>query len=84
MNMKEKLSQNDCIEQIKLLYQTDDMGTKKYTERFLHLIEQFHITFRGDNENIRIFSAPGRTELGGATIQTIKEVMFWQPLSIWI
>ena len=65
MNMKEKLSQNDCIEQIKLLYQTDDMGAKKYTERFLHLIEQFHITFRGDNENICIFSAPGRTELGG-------------------
>ena len=65
MNIKQKLLQNHCLEQIKLLYQTDDTGAKKYTERFLHLIEQYHAVFGEEEGGIRIFSAPGRTELGG-------------------
>lgn len=35
-----------------------------YQQRLLHILDQFRNTF-GGNEEIELFSAPGRTELGG-------------------
>ncbi len=65
MNIKQKLEKNICSEQIKQLYITDEQGSKKYIDRFLHLIETYGTVFHDDIEGIRLFSAPGRTEIGG-------------------
>lgn len=65
MNIKQKLEKNICSEQIKQLYITDEQGSKKYIDRFLHLIETYNTVFHDDIEGIRLFSAPGRTEIGG-------------------
>ena len=65
MSIKQKLQKNDCLEQMKLLYSTDDEGAKEYTDRYLHLIETYCSIFDDNDEEIRLFSAPGRTEVGG-------------------
>ena len=63
MNIKEKLEKNICSEQIKQLYATEEQN--KYINRFLHLIETYCNVFHDDVEGVRLFSAPGRTEVGG-------------------
>lgn len=64
MNIKEKLEKNICSEQIKQLYATEEQN--KYIDRFLHLIQTYCDVFHDDDvEGIRLFSAPGRTEIGG-------------------
>ena len=71
-----KIIKNDCFEQIKMIYNTDEKGTKAYTERLITLVKTYCTIFDDINtENIRIFSAPGRTEIGAIT-QTIKEVVY--------
>ncbi len=66
MDILQKLLKNDCFEQIKMIYTTDEKGTKAYTERLITLVKTYCTIFDDSNtENIRIFSAPGRTEIGG-------------------
>lgn len=65
MNIKQKLLNNDCLPQIKMIYNTDDSGAKLYTDRILNLIENYDSVFHDSSEQLRIFSAPGRTEIGG-------------------
>ncbi len=66
MDILQKLLKNDCFEQIKMIYNTDEKGTKAYTERLITLVKTYCTIFDDSNtENIRIFSAPGRTEIGG-------------------
>lgn len=66
MDILQKLLKNDCAEQIKLIYNTDEKGAKAYTDRLITLVKTYATVF-DDNvtEGIRIFSAPGRTEVGG-------------------
>ena len=65
MNIKQKLLNNDCLPQIKMIYNTDDSGAKFYTDRILNLIENYDSVFHDSPQQLRIFSAPGRTEIGG-------------------
>ncbi len=53
------------IEQIKYIYACSENETPKYINRFKEVVEGFKTTFGYENENMRLFSAPGRTEIGG-------------------
>lgn len=61
--IKEKLSNGSLQSQLAQLYCTDTEGVTHYVNRFLRLIDTFEQTF-GSGE-VRLFSAPGRTEIGG-------------------
>lgn len=65
MNIKQKLLNKECLSQIKMIYNTDDNGAKQYTDRFLNLIQNYCDVFNDTPEQLRLFSAPGRTEIGG-------------------
>ena len=59
---KEALQSGACDEALCRLYLIQDPLSQR--ERLLRLVEQFCRQY-GDREKVRIFSAPGRTELGG-------------------
>lgn len=58
--IREKLSNID----FKMLYCCNDGDETQYINRFYSLLDGFYKTF-GKDDNIRLFSAPGRTEIGG-------------------
>lgn len=60
--LKMKLANGDFDEKISYMYACDE--PKKYTDRFLKVIDGYEEIF-GNAEDIRLFSAPGRTEIGG-------------------
>ena len=51
-------------EKLKFLYVCSDSETKGYAERYVDVIDSFVDTF-GEADDIALFSAPGRTEIGG-------------------
>ena len=59
---KKALQSGACDEALRRLYVSDDPLPQR--ERCLRLLEQFTRLY-GEREEVRIFSAPGRTELGG-------------------
>ena len=59
---KKALQSGACDEALRQLYVSDDPLPQR--ERCLRLLEQFTRLY-GEREEVRIFSAPGRTELGG-------------------
>ena len=52
------------LKQLSYIYCTDNEGSKFYAERFKKAVDDFEKIF-GKNREIRLFSAPGRTEIGG-------------------
>ncbi|MBR4720527.1 MAG: galactokinase [Clostridia bacterium] len=63
MNISEIKQKIDSID-FKKLYCCKDGEEKKYIQRFERLLDAFSKTFEKDGD-IRLFSAPGRTEIGG-------------------
>lgn len=63
-DLKNRLSSGGYAHILAYIYGTDNKGSVKYSDRYLSSIEQFDSIF-GDNRNLRLFSAPGRTEVGG-------------------
>ncbi len=59
-----KLKENACRDQLAYIYACEPEETEKYAKRFEKVIGGFAKTF-GESEEIRLFSAPGRTEIGG-------------------
>lgn len=59
---KNELKNGKYADILTYLYRTDD--TEKYAKRYIEVIEEFEKTF-GMAEEIALFSAPGRTEIGG-------------------
>ena len=59
----EELQNGGFAEHLKKVYLTESEA-KKQTERYISLAKDFEEIF-GNRENIRFFSAPGRTEVGG-------------------
>lgn len=51
-------------EKLKYLYACDDKACEYYSDRYIDVINSFEETF-GKTEEIALFSAPGRTEIGG-------------------
>ncbi|MCH5186313.1 MAG: galactokinase [Oscillospiraceae bacterium] len=60
--LKEKLSNGGYAERLKYMYADSD--GKRYAQRYIDVIDGFIETF-GEGDDIRLFSAPGRTEIGG-------------------
>ena len=62
--LKDKLKNGEYSEQIMRLYSCEKDDVLKYTQRFEEILEGLEENF-GKKEDVRIFSAPGRTEIGG-------------------
>lgn len=60
----DKIRQNVKKIDFKTLYCINGGDEERYMKRFLCLLDGFADTF-GENGDIRLFSAPGRTEIGG-------------------
>lgn len=60
--LKNKLSNGEYSDRLKYIYAGND--DEKYANRYIKALDGFKDTF-GDSDNIRLFSAPGRTEIGG-------------------
>ena len=59
----EEIERGGFYERLKKVYMTDD-AAKAQAARYISLAKDFEEIF-GNRENIRFFSAPGRTEVGG-------------------
>lgn len=59
---KSELKSGQYSDILTYIYRTVD--TQKYADRYIEVIEEFEKTF-GKTEEISLFSAPGRTEIGG-------------------
>ena len=62
LKLKESITNGAFEEKIKFMYSCTE--TKKYNDRFIEVIDGLEENF-GKKEDVRIFSAPGRTEIGG-------------------
>lgn len=62
--IKEKLKNGGFSEQLAYLYACDENSTQRYAERYSEVIDGLETIF-GKTEEIALFSAPGRTEIGG-------------------
>ncbi len=62
--LKTKLENGDYGEKLAYMYACEKEEAKMYAGRFLSVIAGYEETF-GKTEDIRLFSAPGRTEIGG-------------------
>lgn len=58
--LKELITNNSFNEQFELLYQDVEIAKARY----LKACDEF-VKIYGDKDNVRVFSAPGRTEVGG-------------------
>lgn len=62
--VKEMISQGKFDDNITYIYVCDNTRTTYYSERMIKAVETFEELF-GKDRDISIFSAPGRTEVGG-------------------
>lgn len=62
--LKEKITNNEFADRIKTVYACTDKEVSEYSARFSEIVQGLEDNF-GKKEDIRIFSAPGRTEIGG-------------------
>ena len=62
--IKEKLKNGGFSEQLAYLYACNENSTQRYAERYSEVIDGLETIF-GKTEEIALFSAPGRTEIGG-------------------
>lgn len=63
--LKKKIENNEFSEQIKYIYACGDKDAAYYNERFSEVIAGFSQTYEKEYDEMRLFSAPGRTEIGG-------------------
>jgi len=63
--MKEYLSGAAFRERMQQVYGCNAEEAQKYVARFVHITEGFAETFENNRNEIGLYSAPGRTEIGG-------------------
>ena len=61
--LKTKLNNGDYNEQLKYIYASNDVDG--YKNRFIEVMDGFLSTYNYEPDDMRLFSAPGRTEIGG-------------------
>lgn len=61
---KNALAAGEYDDKLKYLYSCDENSVGRYADRYIDVIDSFTETF-GEAEEIALFSAPGRTEIGG-------------------
>ena len=59
-----RLDTPEANEQLRTLYGGDEAFLQAQKERYAHMIRR-HAEIFGENANVRLISAPGRTEIGG-------------------
>lgn len=64
IDTKNALKNGEYDEKLSYLYACEKKDVKKYAERYIDVINSFEETF-GKASDIALFSAPGRTEIGG-------------------
>ena len=64
LELKQKLSNGEWSEKLAHMYACETTNAPKYADRYIEVIDGFEETF-GAAEDLRLFSAPGRTEIGG-------------------
>lgn len=64
IDTKNALKNGEYDEKLSYLYACEQKDVKKYAERYIDVINSFEETF-GRASDIALFSAPGRTEIGG-------------------
>ncbi len=64
LEAKEKIQSKDFLVKLEQLYVCGEQGAAKQAERITGAIGQFENIY-GGNRDIAVFSAPGRTEIGG-------------------
>lgn len=62
--VKQSLKNGKFDDKLSYIYACDKNDVKKYADRYVSVIEGYENTF-GVVENVSLFSAPGRTEIGG-------------------
>lgn len=62
--LKTKLSNGGFNEKLAYMYACEQSEAQKYADRYAKVIDGFEETF-GNADELRLFSAPGRTEIGG-------------------
>lgn len=62
--VKEGLRNGAYADKLSYMYACEVQDTQKYADRYLEVIDEFEKTF-GNAEELCLFSAPGRTEIGG-------------------
>ncbi|MCR4951897.1 MAG: galactokinase, partial [Solobacterium sp.] len=62
--LKDQIKEKGFLEKMSWLYCCDETEARNHTERYLHVLEGLKETF-GRHECAALFSAPGRTEIGG-------------------
>ena len=65
LELKKKISDAEFSEQLKYIYACDESNVGFYEQRLLSVIDGFVETFDRTPDEMRLFSAPGRTEIGG-------------------
>lgn len=63
-DLKHLLQTGGLNEQLMMLYGCTELGAKSYAERYIHILCGLDETF-GPHKTAALFSAPGRTEIGG-------------------
>lgn len=61
---KQKLSNGEFSKKVQYMYACEENEIKGYEDRYIEVIDGYEASF-GEAEDIRLFSAPGRTEIGG-------------------
>ena len=61
---KDKVAENDFLRTMQWLYCCDAKSAESYANRYLHLLNRLDEAF-GEHTEAALFSAPGRTEIGG-------------------
>ena len=62
--LKQQLKNGVYAEKLAHIYACAPQETERYAKRYLEVIDGLEQTF-GETEEVRLFSAPGRTEIGG-------------------
>ena len=64
IELKKKLTDGGYAGKLEYMYACNEKDSQKYANRFLEVIDGLEDAF-GPAEDVRLFSAPGRTEIGG-------------------
>lgn len=63
-SLKEKLTAGDCLDTLAWLYCCAPAQAEPFAQRYLYVLEQLEAAY-GAHPSAALFSAPGRTEIGG-------------------
>ena len=80
IELKQQIAQGEYDAAFAKLYGAD--AVQEQRKRYTDLIDEFEKKY-GTNRTVRLYSAPGRTEIG-ATTPTTTTAWCWQALSTWI